>query len=89
MHAHLTRHTSHTHHAHTHHNHMHARVYTCTHCGRKGHLVKFYFDRINFFNFANKNVWIPIVTNLHGPKKIWIPNFSPLVFDVGVGSQKM
>ena len=56
FHAHTPPHTSHAHHAHTHHNHMYARVFNYTHCGRKGHLAKFYFDRINNINFANKNV---------------------------------
>ena len=52
----------HTHHAHAYvaqHDHTpthkhHIKVYVCTHCGRKGHLAKFYFDRINHINFANK-----------------------------------
>jgi len=65
---------------------MHARVYTCTHCGRKGHLVRFCFDRLNSINFANNNVWIPFVSNPRGPKKKWVPKSSSLAFDVGVGS---
>ena len=43
-------HAQHPHHAYAHfarhdhtHTHMHPRVYKCTHCGRKGHLAKFYF----------------------------------------------
>ena len=60
----------------------------CTHCGLKGHLAKFYFDRLNISNFANKNVWIPIATNPRGPKKMWVTKFSPLVFYAGVGSHK-
>ena len=32
------------------HSHVHTRVYKCTHCGRKGHLAKFYFDKINHIN---------------------------------------
>ena len=56
------------HHDHTH-THVHSRVYKCTHCGRKGHLVKFYFDKINHINFANKNVWVPYNTNSRGPKR--------------------
>ena len=39
MHAHKPRHT-HAFHAHTHDT-RYAHVYTCTHCGRKGHLAKF------------------------------------------------
>ena len=59
-------------HAHSHHafayvaqhdhtpTHKHTKVYTCTHCGRKGHLAKFYYDRLYHFNFAkNKNVKEP------------------------------
>ena len=83
MHAHTPWHT-YTHHAHPH---LHDdRVYKCTHCGRKGHLVRFYFDGLNSLNFANKNVWFSIATNLHGPKKKWVQKFSSLVFDIGVGS---
>ena len=76
--------TTYAHHAHTHTTHMHARVCQCTHYGRKGHLTKFYFDKINHIKFANKNVWVPIVSNSRGPKKIWAPKFSPLIFNVGV-----
>ena len=39
MHAHKPRHT-HAPHVHTH-NTLYAHVYTCTHCGRKGHVAKF------------------------------------------------
>ena len=67
---------------------MYARVYKCTHCGYKCHIAKFCFDRIHHLNFTNENVWVPIVTNPNGPEKIWVPNSSPLVFDVGVGSHK-
>ena len=52
MHAHKSRLTRASH-VHTH-NTMYAHVYTCTHCGRTGHLVKFCYDRINVSNFANK-----------------------------------
>ena len=85
-HAHTSWHT-HAHHAHP--THMYARVYKYIHCGRKGHLAKFYFDRINHLNFANKNVWVSIISNHNGPKKIWVPKSQLLVFDVGVGSHKM
>ena len=67
---------------------MYARVYTCTHCGHKGHLAKFYFDKINYVNFIHKNVWVPYDTNPRGRKRKWVPKFSPLVFDVGVSSYK-
>ena len=77
------------HHAHTHTTHMHARVYECTHCDHKGHLEKFYFDRINSLKLANNNVWVPFVCKPREPnKRIWAQKFSPLVFDVGVGSHK-
>ena len=39
IHAHKSRHT-HVSHVHTHDT-RYAHVYTCTHCGRKGHIVKF------------------------------------------------
>ena len=81
MHAHHTRHT-HASHAHAHHT-MYAHVYTCTHCGRKGHLVKFYFDRINDSNFANRFVWVRKGANPHGPKRVWVPKNTPILFDVG------
>ena len=45
MHAHKSRHT-HAPHVHTH-NTLYAHVYTCTHCGCKGHLAKFCYDRIH------------------------------------------
>ena len=61
MHAHHTRHT-HASHAHTHDT-MYALVYICTHCGRKGHLAKFCYDRLNDSNFASKNVWLRKDTN--------------------------
>ena len=51
-HARHTKHThaSHAHHTHTHHAFMYGRVYTCTYCGRKDHLAKFCYDRINASN---------------------------------------
>ena len=73
------------HHDHIH-SHMHARVYKCTHCGRKGYLAKFCYDKVNSINFVNKNVWVPNKTNSLGPKRKWVPKSPPLVFDVGVGS---
>ena len=84
MHAHHTRHT-HAPHGHTHH--MYAHVYTCIHCGRKGHLAKFCFDRLHDVNLANKFVWVREGTNPHGPNKMWVPKTTPsIIFDVGVGS---
>ena len=46
------------------------------------------FDRLNSFNFRNKNVWVLNVTNPFEPKKIWVPKSPPLIFDVGVDSHK-
>ena len=70
IHAHNTQHT-YTHYAHHDltHSCMHARVYKCTHCGCEGHLVRFYYDRVNSINFGNKNVWVPNNASPHGPKK--------------------
>ena len=85
----------HPHHAYAHfarhdhtHTHMHPRLYKCTHCGRKGHLAKFCFDKIHHINFANKNIWVPYKTNPHGPKRKWVTKSPPFVFDVGAGSHK-
>ena len=53
IHTHHARHTTHTKHVHTPHSHhafIYGRVYSCTYCDRKDHLVKFYFDRINASN---------------------------------------
>ena len=83
MHAHPPRHT---HAPHGHHHTLYAHVYTCTHCGRKGHLTKFCYDRIHASNLANKFVWVREGTNPHGPKRVWVPKTTPLVYDVGVGS---
>ena len=66
MHVHTSWHT-HAHHAHL--TDIYARIYTCTHCGRKVHLAKFCFNRINHLNYVNKNVWVPYNTNPHGAKK--------------------
>ena len=82
MHAHHTRHT-HASHAHTYDT-MYAHVYTCTHCGRKGHLAKFCHDRLNDSNFANKFVWVRKGANPHGPNKVWVPKAAPILFDVGM-----
>ena len=84
MHAHKTRH-AHVSHVHTHAS-MYAHVYTYTHCGCMRHFAKFCYDRIYNSNFANKFIWVRKSANLYGPKKIWVPKFTPIVFDVGVGS---
>ena len=54
--------------------------------GRKGHLAKFYYDKVNSINFVNKNIWVPNNANPRGPKRKWVPKSLPLLFDVGVGS---
>ena len=54
MHPHKSWHT-HASYVHTHDS-MFAHAYTCTHRGCKGHLAKFYYDRINDSKFANKFV---------------------------------
>ena len=45
-HAHHTTHAR-AYHAHTH---LYAKVYTCTYCGRKSHLAKFCYDKLNASN---------------------------------------
>ena len=84
-------HAHHPHHAydfvarHDHTNtHKHNKVYVCTHCGRKGHLTKFCFDKLHVLNFANKDVWVPYKTNPKGPKRKWVPKSPPLIFEVQV-----
>ena len=77
MHAHHSRHT-HAHHAHTH-DYMYANVYKCIHCGRKGYLAKFCYDRLIISNFASKYAWVRKGANSHGPKRIWVPKTTPIV----------
>ena len=84
IHAYKTRQT-HAHHAHTHDT-MYAYVYTCTQCGRKVHLAKFCYDRIHNSNFTNRFVWVRKGANPHGPNRVWVAKFTPILFDVGVGS---
>ena len=84
MHAHPTRHT-HAFHGHNHN--MYAHVYTCTHCGRKGHLARFCYDRIYHENLATNLVWVRKDTNPYGPKRKWVAKTTPKIFDVGVGSR--
>ena len=67
---------------------MYAHVYTCTHCGRKGHLAKFCYDKVHDVNLANKFVWVKKGANTHGPKRVWVPKTTPILFDVGVGSHR-
>ena len=38
-------HAKHPKHAHTPHAFMYGKVFSCTYCGRKGHLVKFCYDK--------------------------------------------
>ena len=80
MHAHHSRHT-HAHYVHTYDT-MYAHVYTCTHCGRTGHLA-------HNSKFANKFVWVRKGTYPHGLRKIWVPKVTPIVFDAGVNSHTM
>ena len=62
---------------------MYDKVYICVHCGRKGHLAKFYYAELNMLN---KNVWVRESTNPIGPKKILVQNNIPNLIDVGVSS---
>ena len=50
---------------HTHHARMYAKVYQCTHYGRKSHLTNFCYDRLNS---TNKHIQVP-ETNPTGLKK--------------------
>ena len=68
--------------------HKHPKVYKCTHCGRKGHLAKFCYDRIHHVNFAKKNCWVPLNASPRGPKKKWVPKPPPFAFNVGEGPHK-
>ena len=43
-------HTKHARTPHSHHTFIYGRVYSCTYCGRKDHLAKFCFDKINASN---------------------------------------
>ena len=59
------------------------RIYICTHCGRKGHLKKFCYAKLNM---SNKHVWVRQDTNPKGPKKIWVPKDTPNLIDTGGSS---
>ena len=50
-----------------------------TYCGRKDHLAKYCYDRINA---SNDHVWVQKI-NTPGPKKIWVPKLTPLLIDIG------
>ena len=81
IHAHTLRHAHALGHAH-----KCAHVYSYSHYGRRGHLAKFYFDKLKV---SNSNVWVRNDTNFRGPKKIYVPKSTPIVFDVSVSSLKM
>ena len=68
LHAHKPRHT-HASHVNVH-NTMYAHMYTCTHCGRKGHLAKFCFDKKHDVNLATKFIWVRKGANPHGPNRV-------------------
>jgi len=78
-------HVSHAHHAYTHHAFHYGKVYTCTYCGRKGHLVKFCYDRINT---SNDHIWVR-KTNILGPKKVWVPKSTNLFLKIGTHQGSM
>ena len=67
------------HHTHTHHALLYAKMYSSTYFGRKGHLIKFCYDRINVLN---DHVWV-LKTNTLGLKKIWVSKLTPLLIDIG------
>ena len=80
-------HTSHTphiqngHHGdHSHHAYMYANVYRCSFCGRKGHVSRFCYDRLNV---TNNQVWVKR-TNNPGPTKIWVPKSPHSHVDIGI-----
>jgi len=80
-HAHTqAQHANHANHSHnTHHAFMFDNVYSCTNCGRKGHLAKFCYDRLNV---SNNHVWVRN-TNILGPKKIWVAKSITTLNDIG------
>ena len=45
----------HAHPTHTHHAFMYRKVFTCSFCGRKGHIANFYYDRLNA---SHHNIWV-------------------------------
>ena len=44
---------------------------------------------VKYSNFASKYVCVRKDTNSHGPKKVLVLRFTPIVFDEGVGSLEM
>ena len=66
-------------HTHTHHAFMYRKVFTCSFCGRKGHVANFCYDRLNS---SRHNIWVRN-TNFQGPKKIWVPKSMNLLNNVG------
>ena len=76
---HHVKHPKHVHTPHSHHAYMYGKIFSCTYCGRKGHLARFCYDRINA---SHHNVWVRN-TNFQGPKKIWVPKSTNLLNDVG------
>ena len=75
---------THAHHAHNahhaHHAFMYAKLYSCTYYGRKGHLAKFYYDKLNI---SNSYIWVR-KTNILGLKKIWVPKSTSLLNDIAM-----
>ena len=61
---------------------MYSKIYICAHCGRKGHLAKFCYAKLNL---SNKNIWGEN-TNPIGPKKIWEPKDTPNLIDTGAST---
>ena len=60
----------HAHTTHTHHAFMYGRVFSCSHCGRKGHLANFCYDRLNV---SRHNVWVEALT-FKDPRKFGYQN---------------
>ena len=79
-------HTKHDHNAYHNHTFIYGKVYNCTHCGRKGHLAKFCYSKLNL---KAKNIWVREKTNPIRLKKMWVPKNTPNSLDVGVSSSKM
>jgi len=53
---HTSSHTQHASHAQQHNlAYIYDKVYICTHCGRKGHLSRFCYAKLNMMN---KNIWV-------------------------------
>ena len=75
----------HVHNAQHNHAFIYDKVYTCTHCDRKGHLAKFCYAKLNI---KNKIVCVRESTNNIGPRKIWVPKNTPKIFYVGESSSK-